>query len=127
MTGNVEDHLSVYPPVDNRTLLLKEEVRALYSGKAYFVWKNYLDIGYYSLVGTSASDVREIQSMLKRSGIGNLNLSGVYDRQTINAVTKFQAMQGISQDGRVGPLTLMLLYQQSGYFNPPRLNDARQS
>ena len=31
-----------------------------------------------------------------------MSLSGVYDRQTINAVTKFQAMQGISQDGRVG-------------------------
>lgn len=127
MTGLDSANVSVYPPIANRSLLSHGELQALYSGKAYFVWKNYLDINYYSTVGTSASDVREIQSMLKQAGSNDLELSGVYDHRTIDAVTRFQAEKGIAQDGRVGPLTLLLLYQQSGYFNPPKLNDARQS
>ncbi len=127
MTGLDSTHVSVYPPIAGQSLLSRNEIEALYSGKAYFVWKNYLDISYYSSVGTSASDVREIQSMLKEAGSNDLELSGVYDHRTIEAVTRFQAEKGIVQDGRVGPLTLLLLYQQSGYFNPPKLNEARPS
>ncbi len=127
MTGLDSTHVSVYPPIAGQSLLSRNEIEALYSGKAYFVWKNYLDISYYSSIGTSASDVREIQSMLKEAGSNDLELSGVYDYRTIEAVTRFQAEKGIAQDGRVGPLTLLLLYQQSGYFNPPKLNEARPS
>jgi len=65
--------------------------------------------------------------MLVQAGITDVPVSGVYDQKTITAVTRFQAERGIIQDGRVGPLTLMLLYQQSGAYNPPRLNMVRSS
>ena len=125
MTALANGQVRVSPALDGRYQLTLAELKALYGGKAYYVWKNYLDITYLSVVGTTVSDVREIQSMLQQAGNVELKSSGVYDQETVRAVTRFQAAKGIVQDGRVGPLTLLLLYQESGYFNPPRLSAVR--
>ncbi len=121
LTVREGDRFIVAPQIAGRQSLHRSELNALYSGRAYLLWKNYLDIGYVSTPGTTSADIREIQSLLQGAGEGSLVISGVYDDRTIRAVTRFQASRGIARDGRVGPLTLLLLYQQSGYFNPPRL------
>jgi peptidoglycan hydrolase-like protein with peptidoglycan-binding domain len=66
-------------------------------------------------------DVRTVQTLLQQAGFYRLTPTGTYDGPTIDAVLRFQAEVGITQDGRVGPLTLMLLYRQGDQFHPPRL------
>ncbi len=117
----------ISPPVNSQTRIPRQALASLYSGKAYFVWKNYMDLDYFSSLGAMSPDIREIQSMLIESGYDSLALNGVYDDETLSAVTRFQADKGIVQDGRVGPLTLLLLYQQSAHYNPPKLKSARRS
>ena len=127
LTAISGDEVVVSPPVNNQASIPRQALASLYSGRAYFVWKNYLDIGYFSSLGTASSDVREIQSLLIESGYDQLAPTGIYDDNTLRAVTRFQAEKGIAQDGRVGPLTLLLLYQQSRHFNPPKLISSRRS
>ena len=59
--------------------------------------------------------------MLLQAGYYTGSITGIYDSATIEAVTRLQADRGVIQDGRIGPLTMMLLYQQGGTFNSPRL------
>jgi general secretion pathway protein A len=105
--------------------LSADELKALYSGRAWLPWQNYLNLSSVSVAGQSHADVRDVQSLLQQAGLYQGSSSGIYDDATIAAVTRFQAQVGIVQDGRVGPLTLMLLYRQSDQFHPPRLGVAQ--
>lgn len=76
----------------------------------------------FSTLGQRDLDVSQIQNMLMQAGYYSGAITGVYDAPTIDAVTRLQSDRGVVQDGRVGPLTLMLLYQQGGTFHSPRLS-----
>jgi murein L,D-transpeptidase YcbB/YkuD len=53
-------------------------------------------------------------------------LTGVYNADTLSAVTQFQSLTGIEQDGIVGGQTLMLLYRSVDRFRVPRLTAGRK-
>jgi general secretion pathway protein A len=94
---------------------------SLYTGRAYVVWKNYLNLSSFSQLGQRDLDISQIQNMLLQAGYYTGPITGIYDSSTIESVTRLQADRGVIQDGRIGPLTMMLLYQQGGTFNSPRL------
>ncbi len=94
---------------------------SIYTGRAYVLWRNYLQLSSFSQLGQRGMDVSQIQNMLIQADYYNGKITGVYDALTIAAVTRLQADRGVIQDGRIGPLTLMLLYQQGGTYNSPRL------
>mgnify|MGYP001212176819 FL=1 len=121
MIGQGNGSIEIAPSIHGESVLARDSIAALYSGKAYIMWRNYLDIGYYSTLGASSPDVREIQNLLNETG-RDLAITGVYDKHTVLGVTHFQAENALVQDGRVGPLTLLLLYQKSAHFNPPQLS-----
>ena len=98
-----------------------EVLSSLYTGRAYVIWKNYLQLSSFSTLGQSDIDISQIQNMLLQAGYYAGPITGIYDSATIEAVTRLQADRGVIQDGRIGPLTMMLLYQQGGTFNSPRL------
>ncbi len=94
---------------------------SLYTGRSYILWRNYLELASFSQLGQQGIDLSQIQNMLLQAGYYSGPITAVYDALTIAAVTRLQADRGVIQDGRIGPLTLMLLYQQGGTFNSPRL------
>jgi general secretion pathway protein A len=96
---------------------------SLYTGRAYILWRNYLQLSSFSQLGQHDIDISQIQNMLAQAGYYSGPVTGIYDTPTIQAVTRLQADRGVVQDGRIGPLTMMLLYQQGGTFNSPRLAD----
>jgi len=101
--------------------LTASELQALYSGRAWVPWQNFLGLGAVTVSGQSGLDVIQLQSLLQQSGDYTGDMTGSYDSATIAAVTGFQSRVGIVPDGLVGPLTLMLLYRHSTQFHPPRL------
>nr|MBP3681277.1 spore cortex-lytic enzyme [Clostridia bacterium] len=68
-----------------------------------------------SRYGSSGSEVREIQTKLKRWGYYSGNIDGVYGSKTVAAVKWFQSKNGLSVDGIAGPKTLaaMGIYSSS--------------
>jgi general secretion pathway protein A len=120
------ERVTVSPSVIGRFDLSLPELQALWSGNAYLPWTNYLNLPDFGHAGESREQVLQLQELLKNAGVYAEAPTGRYDSATISAVTRFQASRGIVQDGRVGPQTLMLLYQAAGKFDQPKLKPVRQ-
>lgn len=59
-----------------------------------------------SRYGSRGSEVREIQTRLKRWGYYSGNVDGIYGDQTVAAVKYFQRKNGLKVDGIAGKQTL---------------------
>ena len=59
-----------------------------------------------SKYGSTGSEVRQIQTKLKRWGYYNGNIDGIYGSQTLKAVKEFQKKNGLTVDGIAGQKTL---------------------
>jgi len=64
-------------------------------------------------IGDRGAEVQKIQEALKNLGYFNHEVTGYYGSVTKNAVIKFQASKGLSQDGIVGEKTMQLLLASS--------------
>lgn len=62
-----------------------------------------------SRLGSSGSEVKQIQEKLKSLGYYKGSVDGIYGTQTKNAVTAFQRNCGITADGICGKTTLLYL------------------
>lgn len=113
--------LTVAPPLGGKNILSQEDLEALWFGRAYIPWKNFSRISYLSAPGTRGEDVVRLQDMLHGAGFYPGEPNGIYDRPTIQAVTEFQTSRKVDPDGRVGPQTLLLLYQTEKKLATPRL------
>ncbi len=70
-------------------------------------------VGYYATLrpGHMGKPVRKLQEALKNKGYYKGDVDGKYGTGTIDAVTRFQADHGLSQDGVAGPSTQRILYE----------------
>ncbi len=59
-----------------------------------------------SKMGSTGSEVRQIQTRLKNWGYYNGDVDGIYGTRTKNAVISFQRKNGLTADGVAGPATL---------------------
>lgn len=71
-------------------------------------------ISTLSKVGSTGSEVRQIQTRLKNWGYYAGSVDGIYGTQTKNAVIYFQRKNGLSADGIAGPATLSALGLPAG-------------
>lgn len=62
-----------------------------------------------SKLGSRGSEVRNVQNALKKLGLYNGAVDGIYGVKTANAVKQFQRNCGITVDGIAGPKTLLYL------------------
>lgn len=75
---------------------------------------------HYITMGSKGERVRALQKILARVVPGHYTetIDGVFGNHTRNAVTKFQAAQGLTPDGIVGDKTISAL-ADLGWFLPP--------
>ena len=65
----------------------------------HFINQNDATKEVLSRYGSSGSEVKEIQTRLKRWGYYNGTIDGIYGTKTVNAVKYFQRKNGLSVDG----------------------------
>jgi general secretion pathway protein A len=121
LTGTHGDHLLIAPPLLGRSSFTAAELESLWSGNAYLLWKNYRNIPVTLELAAKGSKVTDLQQMLGLKGFYKGKPNGMYDGVTIKAVKAFQSAKGITSDGRVGALTLLVLYRDAGRFFCPTL------
>ena len=63
----------------------------------------------FSQFGSTGTEVRQIQTALKKQGYYSGSVDGIYGSQTQTAVRKFQAAKGLTVDGICGSATLSAL------------------
>jgi len=119
LTGVQGTRLQISPAVAGRNSITPAELESVWTGRNYVLWKNFLNIPPAIKPGNGGDGVSRLQVLLKDSGVYNGPMTGVFDRETIAAVQKFQSGQGIEPDGLAGKNTLMLLYRSAtGYIHP---------
>ena len=62
-----------------------------------------------SRYGSTGTEVKNIQTVLKKLGYYSGSIDGIYGSGTRNAVIRFQRDCGLTQDGICGPVTLLYL------------------
>lgn len=65
-----------------------------------------VSVSALSKIGSRGSEVRNIQTRLKKWGYYSGSIDGIYGTGTKNAVIKFQKKHGLTADGVAGPKTL---------------------
>jgi general secretion pathway protein A len=120
-TGTDGNRLLIGPPLLGRSSFTAAELESLWSGWAYLLWKNFRGITVLSKPGQKGQGVVALQQLLGLKGFYKGKPTGRYDAATIKAVESFQAAMRIGIDGRVGGLTLLLLYRDEDRSSIPRL------
>lgn len=72
----------------------------------YILFAQSSSVSAISQYGSRGAEVEAIQQVLKDWGLYNGDITGYYGSETTAAVKKFQKINGISQTGTAGPLTL---------------------
>jgi general secretion pathway protein A len=121
ITAMKNGRFSIAPSLSDRDSVGMEELRSLWSGKALIYWKNYLEIPNIEDPGINAREVRTLKKLLQSVNLNVGEINTVFDLKTVSEISRFQGLRGIFQDGKVGPQTLLLLYQESGDYSPVRL------
>jgi general secretion pathway protein A len=109
---------------DSTIELTAEAIQPYVNGPVYVFWNNILgydmDIGF----GADINAVFMVKNLLRQVGYTQLNQTPTFDPLTREAVMDFQSRHQLTVDGLVGPLTKIMLLQQSGSVTLPALSDA---
>ncbi len=98
----------------------------IWFGTAVIPWSNFEQIAYITDPGKKGSGVVRIQKLLSLAGYPNLSLTGIYDTETIKAVSDLQNRTGLSPDGRIGAQTLLQIYRLVGSEMPQLTKEITQ-
>jgi general secretion pathway protein A len=121
LTGADSGRLTISPPIAGRNYITPGELDKVWSGRAYLVWKNYLEIPNGLKTGSKGEQVGRLQALLRDAGFYRGIATGVYDGPTIASIENFQSAGGLETDGIAGNNTLMLLYRSAGGYFVPEL------
>ena len=98
-----------------------EEIKTFWTGVAMVPWKNFLSFNGEIPNHVPRDSVVTLKMMLTDMGFSDIAVNPDYDAATQEAVKKIQAKNGILPDGVVGPFTKIILYNEHGSFEIPRI------
>jgi general secretion pathway protein A len=105
----------------DKAVMKRKSAVARWSGVAYIPWINFLDCrGTLPIAGPKQS-VLVLKQLLRQIGFEGIGPGSDYDAAVQGAVKKIQGKYGLEEDGLVGSLTKILLYNERGTFDIPHL------
>jgi general secretion pathway protein A len=126
LLGTENGKLRVDPPIAGKKTLAFDELEKHWSGQAFLLWKDALNLLPKISLGAKGEPVKQLQALLRETGAYKQPGTGVYDRDTRSAVRQFQSSKGIEEDGIAGGETLMVLYRSLDRFETPRLSAGKK-
>ena len=92
-------------------------------GKVFIPWKNFYDYSGMISLGSATDAILTLKTHLRKIGFDELDPRPVYDKKTEEVVRHLQKKHGIREDGLVGPLTKIILYNELKSLNVPKIRD----
>ena len=101
----------------------REDLESFWSGVAYIPWKNFLN--YVGTIPRNAprDSIITLKMFMKGIGFNEIEISPHYDEQTRKAVKEVQGRHGLIADGKVGPLTKIILYNEKKSLKIPHITN----
>ena len=100
-----------------------EMLQPYFPGQFYVFWKNFLSLTPVTVYSAPQTTVVNLKLLLRDIGFASIKISPVFDDQTRLAVKEVQAKYGLVVDGKVGPLTTIVLYNEKRTLPIPHLTD----
>jgi len=107
--------------VGERISLASEALAPFWTGYAYVLWKNFFAYQGTIPLDSGSSGILSLKMNLKQIGFSDIDMTPLYDAKTRQAIVNIQKLNGIPVDGLVGPLTQMVLYNNTPSLPIPRL------
>ncbi len=104
-----------------------EVLHKYWSGEGYLLWKNFAGIHGTISQNSHSESVRAMKQLLHDLGHRDIVVNQVFDDNALQAVKKIQQKYGLREDGKVGPLTKIALYNESDTFKKPTLTKLAQN
>ena len=126
LVETIDDQVRTVPSITDTGWLSKQELQQVWFGRATLPYVNFERISLVDSPDQIGPDISKVQKLLQQLDAEEVLSSGRYDRQTIEAVIRFQMNHQLAPDGRVGSQTLFWLYRATGK-EMPRLNSGGAS
>ncbi|UFS69572.1 AAA family ATPase [Geomonas sp. RF6] len=114
-----KETVTVVPAIGGRSVLTRDELAAIWSGGATFLWKDFHGITTNGKGVEKTEKVTLLQGLLQGAGCYEGTPDGTMGPKTVEAIALFQRREGLAVDGKVAGQTLILLYRRAGGFFPP--------
>ncbi|HMA66836.1 MAG TPA: AAA family ATPase [Desulfosalsimonadaceae bacterium] len=93
-----------------------------WSGVAFVMWKNFYHYQGTIPLDSPGDSIITLKMHLRDLGFSGLAINAAYNSRTRNAVRAIQARHRLNVDGYVGPLTKIVLYNETPSLEIPRLD-----
>jgi general secretion pathway protein A len=104
------------------TIRLKEkELEQYWTGRVYIPWKNFSNFTGVAPITSPPETILALKNHLKAMGFDKIADTPEYDAVTRRAIQTIQKKNGLKPDGFVGPMTKIILYNQSESWEIPHL------
>jgi peptidoglycan hydrolase-like protein with peptidoglycan-binding domain len=107
-------------PIDISTDVLGEA----WFGKAHLFWQDIDRLGPMLAIGSSSPAVGRLHELLKSADVYAGAPTSTFANATQEAVLRFQRSKRLEADGKVGPMTMIALYQSVSGQRLPHLGAA---
>ena len=105
-----------------KTFTLNEkDLEQYWTGMVYLPWKNFSDYAGVAPITSPVETILALKKNLKTMGFDKIPDNSNYDTFTRNAIQTIQKENGLKPDGLVGPMTKIILYNQSESWEIPHL------
>jgi general secretion pathway protein A len=106
--------------------IVPEELSPYLSGDMYIIWKDNLGNNRVIANSSSKDSIMALKLLLAEIGFPLADMSPVYDTPVKQAIKQIQKKYGLVEDGLVGPLTKIVLFNEKKDDDVPRLNNTRE-
>ncbi len=108
-------------PRDSGISVEIREISAMMGKTVYIPWKDFYNYSNIIPLSGSRESVISLKMHIRELGYGDIDTSPEYDDKTRQAIMEIQKKYGLHQDGLVGPLTKIILYNKIERLNIPKI------
>jgi hypothetical protein len=120
---NEEDTVLLGGPMEEGIQVDRDQLISYWSRVGYVAWRDFLNLPATLSVQNSGDSVLTLKILMHDLGYKDMDITPIYDEETVKAIKAVQRKHGIPVDGVVGPLTKIALYNEKAALNIPRLAD----
>jgi general secretion pathway protein A len=119
--AQIEDHQLTLSSGDSSITVDPDAITDCWPGQAYIVWHNFFSYTGIIPLNSKGESIITLKMHLRDIGFEHIDISPFYDTDSRNAVITIQKKHGIVNDGMVGPLTKIALYNEMTALEIPHI------
>ena len=119
--SHIQDSSMILELNHGKIQVTESDLSKYWTGIFYIIWKNFYNYSGIIPINTTIDSILTLKMHLREIGYREIVMSPFYDEPAKKAVIEIQKKYGLVEDGIVGPLTRIVLYNESRDINIPHI------